>query len=460
MVQPPLHASKPPALADGFRENDVFISYSRRDKAFVEQLDAKFRQAGRDPWVDWDDIRKGEDWWKSIQRGIEESDSFVFVISPDSVTSTVCREEIDYAAQLNKRFLPLLWREGFEMSQVHRSISQHNWIFARETDDFQTALQELLTALETDLNYVRTHTRLLVRSLEWRNRQQNSSYLLRGIDLEDARSWIAEGINKQPRPTDDQVSYINASLETKAAALKARQKAKWIVVLTTVIANLAFVAAGLSAIYWQVNTVARQRVEQTMQETLKGAIAGINGAEFAQLAQVKLPPGQLEPVNNPLYQKHQDWLKTIHQIAPAALPTTYLLEPNQRIVAIGDICRVIADKQAHPYRMIVPDGEIIPARFEGFQEISINLSPYKDRFGKSWVSIYGPIRNRSGQVVGALGLAYESTYWTNLEDKIRRLMTIAYGLAFLWLVISSWLILRATQPSQEIKAGSKRPYGR
>lgn len=434
-------------------KNDVFISYSRKDKAFVEQLVAKFRNAGRDPWVDWDDIRKGEDWWKSIQRGIEEADSFVFVISPDSVSSAVCRDEIDYAAQLNKRFLPLLWREGFEMAHVHRSISQHNWIFARETDDSHRTFQELLDALDTDLDYVRTHTRLLVRSLEWQNRGQDGSYLLRGLDLEDAEHWYIQSIHKAPRPTDGQAAYINASLDARTAALKARQKAKWIVVLTTVIANLAFVVGGLSILYWHMSAIAQRQVEKTMQATLDGALAGINGDEFAQLAKVTLPPGQDEPINNPLYDKHQAWMQTVHQIAPAALPTTYIQEAKGKIVAIGDICRIIAQKSDHPYRMIIPGNEVIPARLTGFEKVSVNLSPFKDKFGKSWVSIYGPIRNSSGAVVGQLGLAYDSTYWTDLEDQIGRVMTIACVIAFIWLVISSWLILQATRPSQELLVG-------
>jgi hypothetical protein len=443
MAQSSPHPSDPSPLPSLDRKNDVFISYSRKDKAFVERLDTALRQAGRDPWVDWDDIRKGEDWWQSIQRGIEESDSFVFVISPDSVMSSVCRDEIDYAARLNKRFLPLLWREGFEMAQVHRSISQHNWIFYRETDGSQVAFQELLQALDTDLDHVRAHTRLLVRSLEWQNRAQESSYLLRGVDLEAANHWLSQGINKQPRPTDGQVAYINASLDARFTAGKARQKAKWIVVLTTVLANLVFVAGGLSIIYWRMSEIAQRQVEKTMQSTLEG---GIDGDEFAKLAQVKSPPGQVEPMNNALYQKHQSWLQTVHQIAPAALPTTYILEPNSKIITIGDICRIIYDKSEHPYRMIVPELEIIPARLAGFEQISVNLSPFKDQFGKSWVSIYGPIRNQSGSVVGALGLAYDSTYWTDLEDKIGRVMTIAFIIAFIWLVISSWLILQATQP--------------
>jgi hypothetical protein len=159
-------------------------------------------------------------------------------------------------------------------------------------------------------------------------------------------------------------------------------------------------------------------------------------------------PGQTEPINNPLYQTHQAWLKTIHQISPAALSTTYMLDANGKIVVIGDVCRIVAKQVAHPYRIILPDRELIPARLNGFKEISLNLSPFKDQFGKSWVSIYGPIRNQSGTVVGELGLAYDSTYWTDLEDKIGRVMTIACIIAFVWLVISSWLILQATQSRQ------------
>ena len=82
MTQPSTRRSgpnTPPAL---FKNNDVFISYSRKDKAFLQSLDAVFREVKRDLWIDWDDIRKGEDWWRSIRRGIEAADTFLFVGIP------------------------------------------------------------------------------------------------------------------------------------------------------------------------------------------------------------------------------------------------------------------------------------------------------------------------------------------------------------------------------------------
>jgi hypothetical protein len=444
-----LIASDPLSLRS---KNDTFISYSRKDKTFVEQLVAKFHQADREPWIDWDDIYKGEDWWQSIQRGIEGSDNFVFVISPDSVTSEVCRNEVDYAAQLNKRFLPLLWREGFDQSKLHPSIAQHNWIFCRESDDIGRVFQELVEALDTDLDHVRTHTRLILRSLEWKNRGQDNSYLLRGIDLDDAQHWLSQGIHKTPKPTDDQIAYINTSIEARFAAIKARQQAKWIVVLTTVIANLAFVTGGLYSIYWNINKIAQNQISQSMESTLNATLAGIDGDEFEKLTQVELLPGQDEPNNNPLYQRHQAWLKTVHEIAPEAFPSTYIVETdNNKLIAIGDIYRMVDVYQEYavPYKAVVPEKYITPEVWEGLENISLDLSPNKEYIDESWVAIYGPIRNSAGEVVGGLGLDYESTYWTDLQDAIRRVMVIAGSIAFIWLVISSWLILKATQPFSE-----------
>ncbi|ASC72635.1 histidine kinase [Halomicronema hongdechloris C2206] len=434
------------------RSNDVFISYSRKDKAFVETLEVAFRQASRDPWIDWDDIRKGEDWWQSIQRGIEQADTFVFILSPDSVASEVCRDEVEYATQCHKRFLPLVRREGFEMSRLHPSISRHNWLFFRETDDFKAAFQELLTALDTDLDYVHAHTRLLVRSHEWQTKGCDRSYLLRGTDLIEAQQWLTQGLNKEPRPTEGQVSYINASLEAKAARLKARQQAKWVVVLTTVLANLAFVSGGLYWLYTCVTDIAMDQAEETMRDTLTGAITGIDGDEFAALAALELPPDQDNPSDNPLYQRHQAWLQTINRIAPSALPVTYIPGANaDEVLIIGDIAREgdvlgsLDPSYAYNFRELKsPDWQML----DGLQEISLNFDPYVDETG-TWIAIYGPIENAAGEMVGAMELEYNAAYVEDIQGYIRSVISKACLIAAIWLAISSWLILRATRPPQE-----------
>ena len=106
--------------------NDVFISYSRRDKTFAQKLNRALAEKNRQVWVDWDDIPLTADWWAEIQEGIEGADSFVFIISPDSVASKVCNQELDHAIACHKRIIPVVYRDS---DNVPASLSHINWIF-------------------------------------------------------------------------------------------------------------------------------------------------------------------------------------------------------------------------------------------------------------------------------------------------------------------------------------------
>ncbi|MBL8154224.1 MAG: TIR domain-containing protein [Anaerolineae bacterium] len=199
---------------------DVFISYSRKDKEFVTRLHNALAALDRDTWVDWEDIPATADWWREVQGGIESSDSFVFIISPDSIKSDVCRQEIEHAIANNKRFVPILHRpvtDPADQKLMHPAISTHNWLFFREGDDFNKAFKTLMDALDTDLSHVREHTRLLVRAREWDTGQRNRGFLLHGDDLKKAEMWLAEGVAKKPAPIPLHAEYIGASRQAETA---------------------------------------------------------------------------------------------------------------------------------------------------------------------------------------------------------------------------------------------------
>ncbi len=223
---------------------DLFLSYSRRDKVFVKRLTDALMAQQRDIWVDWQDIPATADWWKEVVAGIESADSFVFVISPDSVQSEVCRREVEQAVANNKRFVPLLHRDisaANDPSKMHPAIGSHNWIYFRETDNFDESLALLSTALDTDLSHVRTHTRLLIRAKEWDANQRNGSFLLRGDDLRRAEEWLADGIGKKPAPTPLHADYIAAG----RAAETRRQRQLLIGVTVALVVALALTVLSL-----------------------------------------------------------------------------------------------------------------------------------------------------------------------------------------------------------------------
>ena len=186
---------------------DVFISYSRKDQQFVRLLSAALEARQRDAWVDWEGIAPTAEWLTEIRAAIDAADTFLFVTSPDSLASKVCTLEIDHAARHNKRLVPVVRRDASGQG-VHDALARLNWIFMREHDDFETAIDTLVKALDTDLAHVKLHTHYLKRGLEWEHMSFDKSYALRGRDLAVAESWLADSGGKAPQPTSLHNRYI------------------------------------------------------------------------------------------------------------------------------------------------------------------------------------------------------------------------------------------------------------
>ena len=94
----------------------LMISYSRKDKVFVKQLYDSLLAQGFSPddiWVDWEGIPLSADWMAEIAKGIQSSNAFIFVISPDSVASEVCAEELEIAANARDN----TWRGRTQMTR-------------------------------------------------------------------------------------------------------------------------------------------------------------------------------------------------------------------------------------------------------------------------------------------------------------------------------------------------------
>ena len=224
------------------RSEEVFISYSRKDKEFVRRLDEELKRRDREAWVDWEGIPPGDTWEKTIYGAIEATHTFIFVLTPDSIASQVCGKEIAHAAANNKRLVPIVHRD-VAADSVPKPLGELNWIFCRESDDFEEATDTLIRALDTDLKWVRAHTRLLTRAIEWDANGRNNSFVLRGEDLRAAEQWLAQaGAQKERQPTALQTEYIIAS--RKASARRQR------IMLGAVTFGLA-VAIVLAALAWR-----------------------------------------------------------------------------------------------------------------------------------------------------------------------------------------------------------------
>jgi hypothetical protein len=123
---------------------DIFISYSRKDKLFAHQQLHKvlIEEKKLDVWIDKEDIPVGEDFINEINPAIRAADNFVFVISPDSVISSYCAEELHYALEVKKRIIPVMWR-FVQPCDMDEALQRLNWIRVDE-DGFEQSLEKLI----------------------------------------------------------------------------------------------------------------------------------------------------------------------------------------------------------------------------------------------------------------------------------------------------------------------------
>jgi WD40 repeat protein len=105
----------------------LFVSYSRRDVAFVRRLHEGIVARGHDTWFDWEGIPPSADWMREIHRAIEAAEAVVFVLSPDSIASAVCAQELAHAITHHKRLIPVVCRE-VEPAKTPPELARLNWI--------------------------------------------------------------------------------------------------------------------------------------------------------------------------------------------------------------------------------------------------------------------------------------------------------------------------------------------
>ncbi len=145
---------------------EVFISYAREDKEFVQKLCHALRQKNRETWIDLEGIRPSVEWRTETLEAMEAADAVALVITPHFVASKTCADELAHALKCAKRIIPIL-RQEVDESTVPGDVSGRQWIFITESDDFEAGIDILVSTLDTDLEWVRAHTRLLTRAIEW-----------------------------------------------------------------------------------------------------------------------------------------------------------------------------------------------------------------------------------------------------------------------------------------------------
>lgn len=257
---------------------DVFISYSRRDAAFVQRLTEGMRNARLDVWIDWEDIPFSSNWWDEISRAVIGASAFVCVLSNDYFESKTCLAELKLAEDSNKRIIPVYYKDFDRNLNSSNSVAKTNWLLFALGDNFETSFRSLLDTVSADLEWRRFHTRLQMRATEWAQKGNDSSYDLYGQDLDEAIKTVEIKKEKSPPLTTLQLNYIESSKAGARELLRKQLRGFYL-------AALAYSVAQLFVIYfWNFDDMSETAMIKMSWVWLPGlsfALAGLSVARHS-----------------------------------------------------------------------------------------------------------------------------------------------------------------------------------
>ena len=112
---------------------NAFISYSRQSQAMVKTLAQDIEALGPSAWFD-QEISGGRSWWEQILAEVRRCDVFIFALDSQSLNSTACKREYEYAAALGKPILPILMSDDVSTDLLPAALSQIQFIDYRVQD--------------------------------------------------------------------------------------------------------------------------------------------------------------------------------------------------------------------------------------------------------------------------------------------------------------------------------------
>jgi hypothetical protein len=186
----------------------VFLSYSRIDAPEVEALSERLKANDVVVLMDVKEILALEEWRQRLEKMIIAADAMIFCLSPSSAGSNACRWEADIAVQFGKRIAPVVIKPLGDATPPE-VISRINYLFL--IGPAQSDVRSILSALQTDIGWVREHTRLSELATGWANAGRPRGRLLQGADVRAAETWEKARTETAPAVTPLLAEYIRSS---------------------------------------------------------------------------------------------------------------------------------------------------------------------------------------------------------------------------------------------------------
>ncbi|MDX2034668.1 MAG: toll/interleukin-1 receptor domain-containing protein [Blastocatellia bacterium] len=118
---------------------NIFMSYSRREVGFIDDLTYRLEKEGYNVWLDYRSLVPGTPWANQIDKGVDEADVILLVVSKASIASQYVELEWRRViAEEKKRIILLI----FEAVDLPPELEKYEWVDFRE--DYEAGIRELV----------------------------------------------------------------------------------------------------------------------------------------------------------------------------------------------------------------------------------------------------------------------------------------------------------------------------
>ncbi len=121
---------------------NIFISYSRREVGFVDDLVSQLESKQYEVWLDYRKLVPGSPWQDQIYKGINDADVILLLVSKASLASQNVEVEWRKVLEQKKRIILLI----FEAVDLPPELEKYEWVDFR--GNYQAGLDELFSQLE------------------------------------------------------------------------------------------------------------------------------------------------------------------------------------------------------------------------------------------------------------------------------------------------------------------------
>lgn len=241
--------------------------------------------------------------------------------------------------------------------------------------------------------------------------------------------------------------------------------------------TVVFVVVAVAILQFSTST-ATDRVRDTLRGISTGGSLTIDVDAFVDLKNLELVPeiGATYPANagvlagtvataeseyptDPRYWDHVAELAAIRRTNPESSPYTYAPAPDGVVRAVGSWGALgypeigVDPPDGFRFQQNVLDF-IDTATLEYFEAGFVETTEqpaYSDALD-SWISVYTPIADAEGQVVGALGVDYPLAYVDDVRSRVLRVLYPVFGISYAVLLglvvfLSGWLTRRLARLS-------------